>query len=123
MACIMVVDDEIDVRLTLREALELHGYSVIEASNGNAALSLYRKEQPDLLILDLFMPEKEGLEVILELKREYPDAKIIAISGGGTLGLKEGALRAAQYFGAQRGFTKPFALRDVLDAVEALLKT
>jgi CheY-like chemotaxis protein len=121
MGRILVVDDDAGVRLTLRTILELAGHEVIEASNGKVAVSSYRRNPVDVLILDLFMPEKEGLEVIMELKRDFPDVKIIAISGGGSLGIKESSLRAAGHLGAARTFAKPFKIEDIIAAVTELL--
>ena len=84
MTSILIIDDDRQVRLMLRRRLMQHGYEIAEASDGNEGVRLYRETPTDLIITDLIMPEKEGLETITELKQEFPDLKIIAISGGGT---------------------------------------
>ena len=83
MARILVIDDEELARFTLREILEAAGHEVVEAANGNEGTAFQRANPCDIVITDMIMPEKEGLETIVELKGEYPDLKIIAISGGG----------------------------------------
>ena len=121
MSKILLVDDEDMTREMIRHALELRGYEVIEASNGDEALRLNRSSPCPLVITDILMPDKEGLETIMELRREFPDSKIIAISGGGGVGRID-YLEAAQKFGAQATFQKPFELAKLFAAVESLLQ-
>ena len=120
MARILVVDDEEQVRLLLRQVLERSGYQVIVASNGKAALELVREDIVDLVITDLVMPEKEGIEIITELKKEFPEVKIIAMSGGGRVG-PEQYLHMSKLLGAMRTFTKPIDRKELLTAVEGIL--
>ena len=82
MARILVVDDDQDMRKLLRKTLEKAGYEVVEAPDGVKATRVYQQNPADIIITDIFMPEKEGLELIQEVKRNFPGAKIIAISGG-----------------------------------------
>ena len=93
---------------------------MIEAINGAEGLKLYRSQPTDLVITDLIMPEKEGIETILELRREFPEARVVAISGGGR---NEGRdyLPIAAQLGAQRTVAKPFSRQDILDAVRDTL--
>jgi DNA-binding response OmpR family regulator len=119
---ILVIDDDPQIRKILREALEWAEYEVIEAANGKTGTKLFREMSPDLIITDLVMPEKEGIETIIEIRRHSPDAKIIAISGGGRIG-PEGYLNLALNLGAQRAFEKPFRLKDVLEAIQELIGT
>ncbi len=121
MACILIIDDEEPIRETLRRLFEKKEYDVMEASNGKIALDMQRKKQADLVIVDLFMPEKEGLETIRELKQEFQDVKIIAISGYAGDGIKD-FLNSARAFGAMRTFIKPFSSEEILGAVEELLE-
>ena len=79
---ILIVDDEEQMRLALRRMLEKEGYSVREAENGDKAIRIHREKQADLIITDIIMPDKEGLGTILEIKSEFPDTKIFAMSGG-----------------------------------------
>lgn len=117
---ILVVDDDEGVRHYLRELLERSGYEVVEAVNGAKALSLYKANPTDLVITNILMPEKEGLETIRELRRGFPGVKIIAISGGGQIGPSD-YLAVAQRLGAARTFSKPFDQKKLLGAVEELL--
>ena len=119
MARILVIDDDALLRRAIRVALEAAGYEVVEAGDGTAALHVYREQGADLLLVDLFMPEPDGLEVIRTVRAEVPDAKIIAMSGGGSLKLD--LLAAAEAFGASRTLRKPFVPSVLLSAVRDLL--
>jgi CheY-like chemotaxis protein len=119
MKSILVIDDEIQVRMMLRQMLEREGYEVIDAPNGKVALTLIKEKPVDLVITDLIMPEKEGLETIMELKRNYSDLDIIAISGGGRIKPEE-YLSFAQRLGAVYTFKKPVSRLELLEAVREL---
>ena len=121
MARILVVDDESSIRILLRAMLERKGHEVDEAFDGNEATKRIRANPPDLIITDLIMPDKEGIETIMELRRDFPDMKIIAMSGGGIIGARE-YLRMAKSVGAHRTFKKPFEMGEFLQAVGDLLK-
>ena len=120
MARILVIDDDDLIRKLVSKTLERAGYEVAASADGRDAARLYRREPADLIITDLFMPEKEGLEVIMELRRESPDVKIIAISGAGSLG-PTGYLEVARMIGASRTLAKPFGEKELLAAVGELL--
>ncbi len=83
MATILIIDDEEPVRALLRFALEAAGYEVTEAANGRQGLERYRHRPTDLIITDIAMPELNGLDMLLDLTREFLQAKVIAISGAG----------------------------------------
>jgi CheY-like chemotaxis protein len=119
MARILIVDDEPQMRRLLREALERAGYSVDEACDGLLALVRFAEHQPDLVITDLIMPQREGLETIQTLRRKCPKVPIIAISGGGRES-SSGYLTIAATFGANRVFAKPFRVEELLSAVAEL---
>ena len=121
MARIIVIDDEQQVRTTLREILEHEGYEVTEAADGAEGMKLFREEPADLVVTDMIMPNKEGMETIMDLRREFPEVKIIAISGGGRIG-PESYLEVAEGFGAMRIFTKPFDIEEFLVAIRELLE-
>ena len=129
MKRILLIEDDTQHRLMLKNGLEEAGYEVIEASDGEVGLRLYHQQPCYLVITDIFMPEKEGLETIRELKRQFPTVKIIAISGGGIRGNYAGslgadtALEAAKAFGADRTLLKPIEVRPLLAMVEDLFKT
>jgi CheY-like chemotaxis protein len=120
-AKILVVDDDEDFRDLLTEIFEQAGYGVIEAVDGEQAIGRFRENQIGLVITDMVMPKKEGIEVILELCRDYPEIPIIAISGGGRLS-SDDYLAWAEECGAARAFTKPFERQQILGAVQELLK-
>lgn len=117
---ILIIDDDEQMRVLLRQVMEWSGYEVFEAADGRAGMLKQRKEQADLVITDLIMPEQEGLETITGLKKEYPELKIIAISGGGRIG-PDAYLPAAQELGADRVFSKPFDVRELANTVKELL--
>jgi len=120
MPLILIIDDDNQLRGMLRQTLELAGYDVLDAPNGKEGIKLYRQDPADLVITDLIMPEKEGIETIMDLKRDFSDVKIIAISGGGRIDAEE-YLHMAEKLGAQRTLTKPFELKELLEAVRELL--
>ena len=114
MAAILVIDDEEIIRVLLRSALEAAGYEVTEAANGREGLDLYRKRPTDLVITDILMPELNGLDMLMELTREFLDAKVIAISGAGG---ERNVLDVAKLLGARQTFPKPFSIPDLLSVV------
>lgn len=120
MARILVVDDEPEVLLLLTDILESVGYEVIRATNGVEGLKEFQRGDIDLIVTDIIMPDKEGLESIMDYKQLNPDVKIIAISGGARIG-PHTYLKMAEKFGARRVFSKPFRNKELLDAVEQLL--
>ncbi len=121
MARILVIEDDNDVRKLLRQVLERVGYKVEEACDGEEGIERYREKQADLIITDIIMPKKEGIETITDLRVEFPDVKVIAISGGGRLG-PEPYLELAKGFGANRIIMKPFTTAEILEAVQELLE-
>jgi CheY-like chemotaxis protein len=115
---ILVVDDEPGVRAFLRQVLEQAGYRILEAADGGEALHSCRREQVNLILMDLVMPEKEGLETIQELRRSFPQIRVIAMSGapGGTV-----YLEAARHLGADNVLTKPIDVANLLQLVRRLV--
>lgn len=121
MKRILLIEDEAPVRQVIRQMLEEGGCEVVEAEHGAAGLQQLQTQTVDLVITDLFMPEKEGIETIRELHETYPTVKILAISGGGRSGQMI-FLANATRFGAHRTLAKPFSRQELLDAVAALLE-
>ena len=114
---ILLVDDDPDVRRSLGNALTKAGYEVVPAGNGVEAIRQWRDNHGgDLVILDMFMPEKDGLETIVELRNHSPRVPIIAISGGGTTGRLD-ILKDAKLLGAIETFEKPFSIHALLALV------
>jgi len=120
MAKILVFDDEPSILLMIKKMLEKAGHEVDLALNGREGMELLEINKPDLVITDIIMPEKEGLETIIELRKRYPELKIIAISGGGRFG-PEGYLPGAKLLGADLVFQKPLDQKEFLEAVSKLL--
>lgn len=122
MAHILVAEDDDNLRRGLVEVVTAMGHRVTDAINGTQGLSCQRSDPAELVITDIIMPEKDGLALITEIRRDYPAAKIIAISGGGLVPGKD-YLRIARGMGAERVIEKPFALRDLITAIEELIGT
>ncbi len=116
---VLVIDDEDLVRDTLRRALESAGIEVTVAADGREGLETYLANPTDVVVTDILMPEKEGIETIIELKRENPEVKIVAISGGDRAGNTD-FLEMAVLLGADRVLRKPFRPRELLAAIDDL---
>ncbi len=121
MAKILVIDDELQAREMMKEMLVREGHEVEAAANGADGLRVFSKQKSDLVVTDLIMPEKEGIETIMELKRIVFNVKIIAVSGGGRYDPKD-SLKMAQDLGADVVFKKPFERKEFISAVRELLK-
>lgn len=116
----LVIDDEAIIREGLRALLQEEGHTVHGAADGGEGLQHVRYHPVDLVITDIVMPRKDGIETIIELRRHHPDIKIVAISGGG--GREHGDyLMVAGRLGANRTLAKPFTPQAILDAVSACL--
>jgi DNA-binding response OmpR family regulator len=121
MKRILLIDDDSEVRRFLRVALERAGYEVLDADNGRSGVELFRRTPADLVVTDIFMPEKEGIETIRELRGEFPEMKILAISGG-IPGLDpEHYLSMARKLGADASLEKPFSQKQLLESINELL--
>lgn len=118
MAKILVVDDEFPIRDIIRQTLEFENHVVREASNGLEALASQKADPAEIMLIDIIMPEKEGIETIMEIRQSDPDLKIIAMSGAG---LDSPYLVMAQHLGANITLDKPFSTDEVLAAVNAVL--
>lgn len=121
MARILVVDDDDQFRRMLQRTLERAGYEVEPAADGREAVRLFEAHPPDLVLTDLVMPEQEGLETIMTLRRKYKTPRIIAMSGGGR-NQPEEYLEAARVLGVAATLEKPFATRDLLALVRSVLE-
>jgi DNA-binding response OmpR family regulator len=121
MKSILVIDDEEQLVRMLSTMLEREGYKVVVAQNGKQGMRLFRQEQTDLVITDIFMPEKEGLETIRELRKECPGIKIIAMSGGMARAENFSALPLAEKLGADHTLVKPFGRSELLSLVAECL--
>jgi DNA-binding NtrC family response regulator len=121
-ACsILIVDDEPGIRELLCIMLEAAGHSVSTAEDGVQAPKVMASRPIDLVITDLLMPERDGLEFITEVRKKYPKVRIIAMSGGGHIA-RDSYLRIAKTFGAHYILEKPFNQASVLGAIDSVLK-
>ena len=122
MAKILIVEDDVALSQVLRVALLESGHNVMEAFDGTTASKIMKKKSFDLIVADIFLPEKDGLELIREVKKGAPEVKIIAISGGGKRNKDSHTyLKAAMSFGADRRIDKPFEITELLESIEELL--
>jgi DNA-binding response OmpR family regulator len=121
LARILIIDDEDLLRETIAQVLGDAGFDTREASDGEQGIAEFRKSPSDLVITDILMPTKEGIETIRELRRISSGVKIIAMSGGGNL-LKTSYLDVARQLGANVVLKKPFEMRALLDAVNTCLE-
>jgi DNA-binding NtrC family response regulator len=120
MARVLIIDDEEDIRMTVRLTLESMGHEVSEAVNGDEGLQRFSAEKNDLVITDILMPDKEGIETIIELKKIRPDLKIIVMSGGGRINANH-VLETAKRFGATVAIKKPFSIAELSRIVDSCL--
>jgi len=120
MKKLLIIDDDEQFRAFMSEALSDKGYDVLTASNGNEGLKSIASDNPDLVITDIVMPEKEGVEVIMELQQSESSIPIIAMSGG-NLGNADSYLKMAKKLGADAVISKPFQLNNLISEIEKLL--
>ena len=113
---VLLVDDEPKVREVVRRRLERLGFQVTEAGDADEALRLQRESPREVLVTDIVMPGKEGIQAVREFRREWPDMRIVAISGGG-LGSADTYLNMALKLGADAVLAKPFTSEDLEKAI------
>lgn len=121
MKRILIIDDDDQVRKLMATMLEREGYCVDQLNDGVNAYHQYSAEPYDVVITDIIMPEKEGLETIMEIRRDYPECRVIAISGGGRISPSD-CLSMAKRLGAAYTFSKPFERAELLNAVRKLVE-
>ena len=120
MARILIVDDNEDNRLTMAKLLELGGHDVAVAGDGDQALRSQKNSPFDILITDIFMPDKDGVETIREFHQKYPQTRIIAMSGGGSFTVDY--LSLSLEIGADKVLKKPFSAEDLERSVAEVLQ-
>ena len=116
---LLVVDDDADMRLTLKLSLELAGYAVEVAANGREALEVQRMRPANVLITDIFMPDADGFEAIDSFRREFPRTRIVVVSGGAQF-TKRDYLPDAELIGADATLQKPFDVDVLLKTLQSL---
>jgi CheY-like chemotaxis protein len=120
MSTILIIEDDTDLRRMLVKLLEREDFRVLEAGTGLEALQILDYFIPDMVITDIIMPDQDGIGTINELKKRFPEIKIIAISGGGRM-LSKDYLGIAKILGAHHTFTKPFDTKLFLNTVHELI--
>ena len=121
MATILVIDDDSAIRMLVTRVLSSAGHTTMEAANGKEGVELAEMHRPELVITDVLMPEKEGIETMREILDSAPETKIIVISGGG-LARNLTFLEVAKALGADESLAKPFRTIELLQTVERVLR-
>jgi two-component system cell cycle response regulator CpdR len=119
-AAVLIVEDDVELLRTLARRFHLAGCRVTVAKDGDEALASFERSTPAVVVTDILMPNREGVETIMAMRKRCPEVKILAISGGGLLGASS-VLDLAGRLGADAGLAKPFRSEQVLDAVRKLL--
>lgn len=118
---IVIVEDDIVIRESLKEILEMNNYEVMAIDSCLDLMKKVNEFKPDVLITDIIMPDKDGIEIIIEAKKVLPNIILIAISGGGRID-SESYLNTAKYLGADATLKKPFTHKELLDCIANLAK-
>jgi len=120
VARILIIDDDDDVRAGLRRLLEAEGHEVDEAVDGSQALRRFAGRPADVVFTDIFMPHMDGLEFVMRVRETFPEAPLVAMSGGGQMAAGQ-VLQAAEALGVVYALDKPLTREAVRDALEAAL--
>lgn len=120
MSRILLIEDDSQIRELLRETLEQEGHDVVACGNGFDGIKHFKQSKVDLVVLDVFLPDKDGFEMLTELKEHHENVNILAISGGFDQGTVN-VLNIAERLGARRTLAKPFELKKFLNVVNQLL--
>ena len=121
MVCILVIDDDEQMRRTVTRMLQQAGHDVIEAAGGVASIRQFRRNPCAVVITDIVMPDKEGIETIREIRATAPGVRIIAMSGYAATNMQEHYLRLAEVLGADASLTKPFRVEELLQVLNRVL--
>ena len=122
MKHILVIDDEVSVRKIICDNLELSGFNVSSAADGDEGLRMIDPANlPGLVITDIIMPNKSGLDVITDIRKNYPTIKLIAMSGGGRIEAANDLLEKAKELGADAALPKPLNLDELENTINRLL--
>ena len=122
MATVLIIVDDTQFNLMLKSALEIKGYEVETAANGKEGKALYQNKKFDVIITDIIMPDVDGYEVILDLRRMGMSDRTIAVSGGGRTAADD-YLVTAQHFDVAATFNKPIDLQALRDKVDEIIKS
>jgi len=114
---VLVIEDNNDLRSLIQTYLEEEGFEVVSAADGREGLQRQRSDPSEIVVTDIFMPGKEGIETVFDLKREFPATRIIVMSGGPSLVQGMDYLGLARELGAAKTLAKPFTMKQLADAV------
>jgi DNA-binding NtrC family response regulator len=120
MSTVLLIDDDSGMRDMIRRMLESAKYDVLDATSGVAGIALFRERRPDVVLTDILMPDKDGVETLREIRKIDPQARVIAMSGGGRAKYTN-FLKVAKEFGATETIEKPFRREELLAAVARVL--
>ena len=120
---VLVIDDDPDVRVTIQSLLEAEGFDVRTAADGREGLDLQEGDPADVVVTDIFMPNLDGVETIHELRRKFPDTRIVVVSGGGSAASKNDYLEIARLLGAAQTLQKPVQPDLLVDVVRDLARS
>lgn len=122
MARILVIDDQEPIRRIVRRALEQAGHEVIDASDGEMGMQMLARHSVAVVISDIFMPGQDGILTLRQIRKQFPDVKVIVISGGDSTGMLD-LRRDAELLGAVKSLQKPFTAREIIDLVRSVLES
>ena len=121
MCDILIIDDEPIICEGLKVALEIEGHKIMTAKDGDEAMRIVEENKPHLIITDILMPERDGIEIIILIKKQFPQIKILAISGGGRISAQN-YLNDAKYLGASSVLAKPFSTDELICMIQRLFE-
>jgi len=121
MARILVIDDQEPIRRIVRRALEQAGHEVVDASDGGIGMEILARQPADVVISDIFMPGQDGILTLRQIRKQFPDVKVIVMSGGDSTGLLD-LRRDAELLGAVKSLQKPFTGREIVELVRSVLE-
>ena len=122
MARILVIDDQEPIRRIVRRALEQDGHQVSDADDGEVGMQMLRRGGADVVITDIFMPGQDGIVTLRQIRKEFPDVKVIVISGGDSSGMLD-LRKDAELLGAVKTLPKPFTAREIINLVRSVLES
>ena len=121
MACVVVIDDQEPIRRIVRRALEQAGHQVLDAEDGELGLQLLEHHPVDVVVSDIFMPGMDGIQMLRQIRKQFPAVKVIVMSGGDSSGMLD-LRRDAELLGAVKSLSKPFTTHEIVTIVNSVLE-
>lgn len=121
MACVVVIDDQEPIRRIVRRALEQDGHQVLDAEDGELGLQLLERHPVDVVVSDIFMPGMDGIQMLRQIRKQFPAVKVIVMSGGDSSGMLD-LRRDAELLGAVKSLSKPFTTHEIVTIVNSVLE-